>query len=428
MKIRKHSAGLGFGTAVLAGIILSGTVLEGCGSSRTMQSADLMTDISADDMVAGNASVKEGDSEAATDFAVRLFQQCEAEGENILISPVSMLFALSMTANGAEGDTQEQMEAVLGLSAEEWNQYLCAYRNMLPSDEKYQVNIANSIWLTDDERFTVNQDFLQTNANYYEAGIYQTAFDEGTVKDINKWVRVNTDGMIKEIVSEIPEDAVMYLVNSLSFDAEWQTVYDKSQIRDGEFTAEDGTVESVQMMYSEEYDYLESENATGFVKYYEDYSYAFVALLPDEGVTVEEYVESLTGDSLREMLNHPESVTVEAAIPKFESESGLEMSDLLVQMGMEDAFDEAKADFSGLGTSTKGNIFINRVIHKTSITVDAKGTKAGAATAVETVNGVEVEADVRTVYLDRPFVYMIVDCEEDIPIFIGTLMHGNYSG
>ncbi len=423
MKIRKHSAGLCFGTAVLAGIILSGTVLEGCGSGRTMQSADLMTDISADSTVVGNVSVKESDSEAAADFAVRLFQQCEAEGENILISPVSVLFVLSMTANGAEGDTREQMEAVLGLSAEEWNQYLCAYRNMLPSDEKYQVNIANSIWFTDDERFTVNQGFLQTNADYYEAGIYQTAFDEGTRKDINKWVRVNTDCMIREILDDIPEDAVMYLVNALSFEAEWQTVYDKSQIRDGAFTAEDGTVESVQMMYSEEYDYLETEHATGFMKYYADRSYTFVALLPDEGVTVDEYVESLTGDELREMLNGSELVTVYAAIPKFESESSLEMSDILVQMGMEDAFDEAKADFSDLGTSTKGNIFINRVIHKTSITVDAKGTKAGATAAVETVDGVEVEADVRIVYLDGPFVYMIVDCEENVPIFIGTIMH-----
>jgi len=423
MKIRKHSTRLRFGTAVLAGVILSGTVLAGCGGGRAMQSADLMTDISADNTVAENASVKEGDSEAATDFAVRLFQQCEAERENILISPVSVLYALSMTANGAEGDTQEQMEAVLGLSAEEWNQYLCAYRDMLLSDDNYQVNIANSIWFADEERFTVNQDFLQTNANYYEAGIYQTAFDESTRKDINKWVRVNTDGMIKEILGEIPEDAVMYLVNALSFEAEWQTVYEKNQIRDGEFTAEDGTVESVQMMYSKEYDYLETENATGFIKYYADDSYAFVALLPDEGLSVDEYVKTLTGDGLSEMLNHPESVTVVAAIPKFESETSLEMSDILVQMGMEDAFDREKADFSGLGTSTKGNIFINRVIHKTYITVDVKGTKAGAATAAETVDGVSMEMESRTVYLDRPFVYMIIDCEENVPIFIGTLMH-----
>lgn len=177
-------------------------------------------------------------------------------------------------------------------------------------------------------------------------------------------------------------------------------------------------------MYSNEHRYLEDENATGFIKYYKDMSYGFAALLPNEDVSINEYVASLTGDKLHTMLNNCKNTSVETAIPKFDSEYDVEMSDILKTMGMPIAFDEEDADFSKLGTSTDGNISISRVLHKSFISVHEKGTKAGAATVVEMKNGSAMikPDDVKKVYLDRPFVYMIIDCETNIPIFIGTVM------
>ena len=175
-------------------------------------------------------------------------------------------------------------------------------------------------------------------------------------------------------------------------------------------------------MYSTENGYLEDENATGFIKYYKDRKYAFVALLPNEGITVSEYVNSLNGESLAEMLENPQAIPVNTAIPKFETEYDTDMAEFLASMGMPKAFDASKADFSALGTSSAGNIFISRVLHKTFISVGEKGTKAGAATAVEMRDECAPGyTENKTVYLDRPFVYMLIDCENNIPFFIGTL-------
>ena len=139
----------------------------------------------------------------------------------------------------------------------------------------------------------------------------------------------------------------------------------------GRFTMEDGTRQDVDMMHSEEYTYLEDDLATGFIKYYKDRKYAFVAMLPNDGVTVSQYVDSLTGEHLRELLNNPQDVTVFASIPKFETEYDIEMSEVLQEMGMTDAFDWQVADFSKLGTyNVDGmNICINRMLHKTFISV-----------------------------------------------------------
>lgn len=363
------------------------------------------------------------DNAAVTDFAIRLFKATNAGGKNTLISPLSVLCALAMTTNGAKGETREQMEATLGMSAEELNLYLYSYMNSLPTGEKYKLSLANSIWFRDDERFTVNEDFLQTNADYYGAGAYKAPFDKSTKKDINNWVKENTDGMIPEVLDEIPPEAVMYLVNALAFEAEWSDIYKKTQVRDGTFTKEDGTKQSAEFMYSEEHRYLEDEKATGFMKYYRGSKYAFVALLPNEGVTVSEYLNSIDGEALNALLSAPKGNSVQAAIPKFETEYSTEMSEILKSMGMSLAFDEDNADFSGLGSSSAGNIYINRVIHKTFISVAEKGTKAGATTVIEMANKSDAAPDEpKRVYLDRPFVYMLVDCENNLPFFIGTMM------
>lgn len=391
----------------------------------TPQSDDLMDGVIPRGKNGDDVKLTDVSDAAVTDFALRLFKESMEDGENTLISPLSVLVALSMTANGADNETLSQMEAVLGMPIDQLNTWISTYMANLPEEEKYKLSLANSIWFKDAPTFVVNDDFLQTNADYYGAGIYKAPFDNSTLKEINKWVEDNTDGMIKNILDQIPEDAVMYLINALAFDAEWLSIYNEYQIKDGKFTTEDGTVRDVELMYSNENKYLNDDKAEGFIKYYANRKYAFAALLPNEGVSVSEYIASLDGEHLHDLLSDAKTTPVDAAIPKFETEYKVEMSEILKEMGMPDAFDGVLADFSKLGETTDGmNIFINRVIHQTYINVDGKGTKAGAATVVEMTreSAMEPMDPPKQVYLDRPFVYMLIDCETNLPFFIGTMM------
>lgn len=361
-------------------------------------------------------------NQSAADFAVRLFKASNKDGENTLISPFSVMCALAMTANGAENETLSEMESALGISAENLNKYIYTYMKNLPQDEKCKLSPANSIWLHDSDELSVNTDFLQTNADYYGADIFKAPFNEQTLSDINNWVKENTDEMIPEILDEIPADAVIYLINALAFDAEWDENYEEQQVENEIFTKEDGTEQKAEFMHSCENVYLKDKNAVGFMKYYSGSKYAFAAMLPDEGISLSDYVESLTGKSVYKMLSDKEFKTVFTSIPKFETEYSCEMADILKGMGMRKAFDMNGADFSRLADSGNGNIYISRVLHKTYITVGEQGTKAGAASAVELKDGSAMEDEIKEIYLNRPFVYMIVDCESNIPIFIGTMM------
>ena len=410
----------------LIALLLVFTMALGLTACSQVSANDLMKDVPAKavdvlpDMDAGSA--------AAADFGVRLFQTSMEEGKNTLISPLSVLYALAMTTNGADGETLAQMEQILGMDCDNLNSFMLAYLDLLPEGKAYKMSLANSIWFKDDPDFVVEQSFLQTNADYYGADAYKAAFDDGTRNDINNWVKEHTDGMIPEIIDEIPDEAIMYLVNALAFEAEWADVYEEHQIREGRFTMEDGTRQDVDMMHSQEYTYLEDDLATGFIKYYKDRRYAFVAMLPNEGIGVQQYVDSLTGERLRDLLTSPLNVTVYATIPKFETEYDTEMSKVLQEMGMTDAFDWRVADFSKLGTyNVDGmNICISRVLHKTFISVTEQGTRAGAATAVEMVaEGAREIIEFKEVILDRPFVYMLIDCETNLPFFIGTMMNVN---
>lgn len=401
--------------------------LVGCGAQpqtkpEPRQTVDLMADITA--KTPDGVRDLSMDSAKLTDFGLRLFQTGRIDGENTLISPLSVLCALAMTANGAQGETRTQMEEVLGMKVEDLNAYLYIYMNGLARAETCKLDLANSIWFTDDESFTVNGDFLQTNADYYGADLYKAPFTPETCKAINDWVKGKTDGMIPHILDEIPADAVMYLVNALAFDAQWASPYDESQVREDTFTREDGAEESVEFLFGDVNQYLRDDHASGFIKYYDGGHYAFAALLPDEGVSVDGYVASLTGARLHQLLTHPESTTVRTSIPKFESDYSAELSGVLKAMGMPLAFDGERADFTGLGTADE-NIYISEVLHKTFISVGEKGTRAGAATVVGMMKNTSVGPgleEVKTVYLDRPFVYMLMDCRTGTPFFIGTMM------
>lgn len=410
--------------AILSLILICSMAVNLTGCATKVQAADLMEGVQAN-TVTGKAA-DDAFAQSQMRLAVELFQSSvlESKDENVLISPLSIQLALAMTANGADGNTKAEMEALLGgdISLEDLNEYLYSYVNNLPSAEKYKLQIANSIWFRDDEgRLQVEKDFLQKNADYYRAQAYKAAFDDQTLKDINNWVKDHTDGMIDSILDQIDEDAVMYLINALVFDAEWQHVYDKSDVYKGKFTNINGTEKQIDMMHSEESVYLQDKNTIGFMKPYSGSKYNFAVLLPNEGIDIYEYIAGLTGEELMDTLSTPQLGMVMATLPKFSYEYELTMNDVLKELGMPSAFSGDTADFSKMAHSSRGNIYIGDVLHKTFISVDELGTKAGAVTKVQ-MNDESAPMSEWVVTLNRPFVYMIIDNETMLPIFIGTVL------
>lgn len=359
-----------------------------------------------------------------TEFGVPLFQNAIKEaknGENVLVSPISAWSALCMAEGGANGETKTQMQNVLALSNKNYHSYLFDYLKNLPAGEGYKVNLANGIWYKNVPYLHVENEFLQYNKTFFDAAAYKAPFNNDTLENINNWVSENTDGMIPSILEEIKEEDVLYLINALSFDAEWKTIYNESEVWKDVFTNWAGKEQTVEMLHSKESVYLEDENAIGFMKYYKGEKYAFVALLPKEGTDVKDYVASMTAEGLNNLLTNKTTATVEVTMPKFTTEYSFELNDILKQMGMPTAFNEDEADFSKMATSDLGNIYISKVLQKTFIAVDEKGTKAGAATAVVMANKMAMIQN-KVVNLDRPFVYMIIECEHNEPLFMGTLM------
>ena len=359
------------------------------------------------------------------DFSIRLLRVSMEEGKNTLISPISVLAALSMTANGAEGETLTQMETVLGQKRDSLNAWYW-YDTDRSGDA---LHLANAVFLKDDGELTVKEEFLQTLEKWYESGIYMTSFNESTLREINHFVEDNTNGMVKNILDKIPDDAVMYLVNALAFEARWKMPYNEYQVSQQVFTTEDGREQPVELMYAEEYDaYVEGDLFTGFLKDYEGGRYTFVTLLPKEGVSVQEVADSLSEADLADKINSRWGGTVLTAMPKFQTEFQVEMGDVLQFMGMTDAFDPYKADFSGLATYNGGNIFIDRVIHKTFIAVGEQGTWAGAATVIQAATESAMPEEIKEVILNRPFLYMIWDTQTNTPLFMGTFMDAKAEG
>jgi len=382
-----------------------------------IKAADLMSGI-----VPNKPDGKAVDSlfvEKTAGFFVELFKHTLGDKQNALISPVSVLLALSMTANGADNNTLSQMEHVLGggIPLAELNRYLYAYVHGLPNEAKSKLHIANSIWFRDG--FHVKKDFLQVNANYYAAKAYQSAFDEETLKDINLWVKLNTDGMIDTILDKIQPGEVMYLINAVAFEAEWQKIYDDASVQKNEFTNIHGKKQTVDFLSSRESFYLEDEHATGFIKPYMNNKYSFVALLPHENISIEAYIRSLSGAGFINTLQKAQQAGVSAQLPKFSYQYSISMKEALKTLGMPEAFEPEKADFSKIAHPPP-NLFLSRVLHKSFIDVNERGTKAGAVTAVG-VAATAAPPPEKHVVLNRPFVYAIVDNATKLPLFMGVL-------
>ncbi|MGN0633203.1 MAG: serpin family protein [Oscillospiraceae bacterium] len=362
---------------------------------------------------------------AEEDFSFELLKAAALEdisqGKNALVSPQSIINALGMTANGAEDETLEQMLGVIGggMELQKFNENMDYLSYRCGSSEEVKFNTANSLWFREGG-IELSGDFLNTVSEYYSAGIYSAKFDDSTLDDINGWVNDNTDGMIPTILDRIDSAAMLYLINAICFEGEWETEYLETDINEeGVFTAFDGSEQQTATLWSEENVYLSGDNEKGFVRNYKGGDFAFMALLPDEGISLDEYINSLTGEEYAKIYADKSYESVNVMIPEFKSEYSKELSDSLSAMGMDRAFENAQ--FGGF-TEDENGLYISRVLHKTFIEVDRKGTKAAAATAVEmNETCAKITEEPKYVILDRPFVYAIIDTESGMPLFLGAV-------
>ncbi len=342
------------------------------------------------------------------------------DGENDLVSPLSALLCISLISNGAEGNTKAQLETLLGSDIDSHNKAAYAFVNSLYTSDDCKINIANSIWFRE-KGMNVKPEFLQKNADWYDAEVYASPFDGQTVKDINNWCKKETDGMIDNIIDRIDADTVMYLINALAFDAKWLNKYEKKDIKDRLFTSYDGARSEVDMLFSDESVYYDAEGFTGFSKSYIGNKYSFVGLLPNDGEDIYELVASLDGEKWLNIMNSQKKEAVKAGIPEFTYDSEMNLTEPLKALGVTDLFDSGLADLSATGSSELGRLYCDSVRQKTFIQVDRNGTKAAAVTWG--MNKAETAAPVETheVILDRPFVYAIIDNSTSLPLFIGVV-------
>ena len=354
---------------------------------------------------------------AQYDYDLNILKACvQTDGEHtMMVSPLSLELALAMAANGAEGETLEQLLGLFGASStQELNETLHSYVESLGKECK----TANSIWLRDGE-INPTQEFLQTNADYYDAEIYRAPFDESTVTDINDWVKQKTDGMIEGILDRIAPDNTIYLLNAVCFDAKWRTPYEESDVEEGTFMTQSGENERVQMMCGEEYSYFADEKAQGFVKDYEDADYRFAAIRPNDGVDLFDYLKELDGTHLQWMLTQRTTEKVLTKIPEFKTKTSVDMVAALKEMGITAPF--TKTEFTGIEGESGDTYNISEIRQKTFIEVDPKGTRAAAVTELApTAAAIEPEKP-HTVYLDRPFLYLILDGKTSLPVFLGIV-------
>ena len=400
---------------IVASALTAASLLVGCGGNNLTA-----TELTAGIEPAGAASLEVGEGADTYDFALGLLRESAGE-ESALVSPLSVLSALALAESGADGATLAQMEQLTGMSVDELTDLLQAY-GALADDGP--LSVANSVWLRDSDGLVVEDDFLETCGERLGAQVFSAPFDDSTVDDVNAWISEKTHEMIPQMLNRISDDAQLLLVNALAFEGGWEDPFDSELTSPDTFTREDGTEQDVTMMRSTEDSYLEGELATGFVKPYEGYDYAFVGLLPAEGVTVDELLASLDGNTLEELLTPVADAGAEIGLPKFTAIYEAELGGALRALGMTDAFDGNLADFSRMGTSDTGPLAVGGVLHKTFIDVNEEGTRAAAATVIP-MEGVAAPGgliEYHEVILDRPFVYLIVDLRTGLPVFAGTYM------
>jgi len=360
-------------------------------------------------------------SSAMTDFSFDSFSRIAEEDENLFISPYSIHAALTMAYRGADGETAEEMAAVLGLTEMELERLMedsLGLKQYLEHfSEENEVAIANAFFLREDIPFL--DSYKSDGEKYFEAEIGPLP---ETGEPINDWVYENTREKIEEIIDPGPIDeaVIAYLVNAIYFQGNWAEEFDEDKTTERVFRGADGETEVEMMEKKEVYRYEVTENLQSVTLEYEDGDYLFHAFMPTDDRSLPELYENFDSEDFSDMKPTDEGEIV-LRLPKFVLEDDLGLVETLREMGMEQAFNKRSADFSEMvDLEALGiNVFISDVLHASFIEVDEKGTEAAAATAVE----MRLESLPMTLEFNRPFFFVIEEPETETVLFMGQLVN-----
>ena len=330
-------------------------------------------------------------------FQTSVFRETNNDflGKNVCISPLSIFQVLGLTTNGAKGVTQDEMVSTLEATSLEILNNINL--NILQSIRQFEtVEIANGVMT----KFDPTLMFLKICIKY-EASILPLV----SVEQVNEWCSEKTHGKITKILDELNPDTVMLLLNAVYFKADWQHPFNPSYTYTGEFTdptVKGGTKEVQFMTQTKNFNYYEDKSVQVVELPYKNDSTSAIVILPQEKIDLDTYLKSLDDNMLNTILAGLKSKKVRLSLPKFEIEFETKLKDILIRLGMVQAFN-GNADFSGIKCS--GGIHINDVIHKTYLKVDEKGTEAAAVTVVDMIRGALL-ADV-TMNVNRPFIFLL---------------------
>jgi len=355
-------------------------------------------------------------------FVFDIFSKSSAKtlDGNVMVSPASIMFALDLAAAGAGGDTLKQIAEAVGKGddPEKTLKFASDLITKINNSEGVSFKAANAEWFNK-ERYgdNVNKEYLNYVKEMYGAEVSFSEFNEKTLNEINEWTSDHTNKMIPQILAELNPDHAAVLVNAIAFDGKWAKAYEDAP--ESTFHGSKGD-QKTPFLFGSENTYFENEEAIGFKKDYEGGQYSFLAMLPkDTDIKIKDFASKLTYEKYKAFTDSRTNIEVRTRMPEFKSEFQISPEEILKELGIEDAFNPNKADFRGIADT---GLYFDQVIHKTAVEVTKDGTKASAATAILMADGAIMEPEeFKEVYLDRPFVYAIVDNATDMPVFIGSL-------
>jgi serine protease inhibitor len=362
--------------------------------------------------------------DANTKFGFKLFQEVlkQDSNKNVFVSPTSIAIALSMTYNGASGETQQAMAKALelqGISLPDINQANETLKASLEkADPDVQLSIANSLWAKQGIPF--KPEFLQSNQQFYKAKVTELNFSSpDATKTINGWVKENTRGKIDQIINQIQPDDLLFLINAVYFKGNWTKQFDKSQTTERPFYLSNGTQKQHPMMsQSGKYRYYENETLQAVSLPYGKGRLSLYVFLPKKNTNLKAFEQQLSLENWQQWMNQFQMRSGSIQLPRFKFDYDIQLNNALKALGMETAFSN-QANFSNM---TSASVAIDQVKHKTFVEVNEEGTEAAAATSVGMVlTSAPMPQDPFQMVVDRPFFCAIRDNETGTILFMGSI-------
>jgi len=359
-------------------------------------------------------------------FEIDLFRQSflDSTKPNTVISPFSVKLAMSMATEGANGYTLEQLQDILQVTVGSKDVFK-GLMDDLNTSEDITLNIANSVWSRQGYQF--KQTYIDILTNYYLAEARELDFSEPSSKDvINAWVDRKTEGKISKIVDSIDKSHIMFLINAIYFNADWKEQFKEEFTQIRPFTLVDGTQVNIDTMHmSSELEYFENNDFQAVeLPYGKEGRFVMRVYLPREDKEIKDFVSELRNDGLNDWKGKFNSKSVNLALPKFKIEYDTSLKNTLQKLGIKDAFLPGIADFGEMVPVSSKEVYIGDIKHKTYIDVSERGTEAAAVTSIEIVDTAMPEAEkIYEMVVDRPFFFTIEDTQNDLYLFMGTILN-----